>query len=78
VLVDYRREAVGQRGGRHISPLGACDAASDLSLVLDVTPVAAPRVWMPTGVLAKGLRTSDTVENRGCSVVRSRQGGQAD
>ena len=68
-IVNYRREAVGQRGGGHISPLGAYDAASDSFLVLDVNPAAADWVWMPAATLIKGMRTFDTVENRGYVLV---------
>jgi hypothetical protein len=60
VIVAYKREAVGQRGGGHISPLGAYDAASDSFLVLDVNPASAGWVWMPTATLVKGMRTFDT------------------
>ena len=72
VLVGYLREAVGQRGGGHISPLGAYDAVSDSFLVLDVNPARAGWVWMPTATLTKGMRTFDTVENRGYVVVTAR------
>ena len=72
VVVNYRREAVGQKGGGHISPLGAYDAASDSFLVLDVNPAAASWVWMPTATLVKGMRTFDTVENRGYVIVAPR------
>ena len=72
VIVNYRREAVGQRGGGHISPLGAYDAASDSFLVLDVNPAAAGWVWMPTATLVRGMRTFDTIENRGYILVESR------
>ena len=72
VIVNYRREAVGQRGGGHISPLGAYDAESDSFLVLDVNPAAAGWVWMPTATLVAGMRTFDTVENRGYILVDSR------
>jgi hypothetical protein len=68
-VINYRREAVGQKGGGHISPLGAYDAASDSFLVLDVNPAAANWVWMPTATLLKGMRTFDTVENRGYVIV---------
>lgn len=68
-IVNYWREAVGQRGGGHISPLGAYDAASDSFLVLDVNPAAASWVWMPTTTLVQGMRTFDTVENRGYVLV---------
>ena len=72
VIVNYRREAVGQRGGGHISPLGAYDAESDSFLVLDVNPGIAGWVWMPTRLLVNGMRTFDTVENRGYIVVEPR------
>jgi hypothetical protein len=71
VIVNYRREAVGQKGGGHISPLGAYDAASDSFLVLDVNPAAAGWVWMPATTLVKGMRTFDTVENRGYVLVHA-------
>ncbi len=69
VVVTYLRRAVGQDGGGHISPLGAYDAVSDSFLVLDVNPVSAGWVWMPTPTLVKGMRSFDTVENRGYVVV---------
>ncbi|MEJ8856715.1 phytochelatin synthase family protein [Variovorax robiniae] len=69
VIVNYRREAVGQKGGGHISPVGAYDAASDSFLVLDVNPSAAGWAWIPTATLVKAMRTFDTVENRGYVVV---------
>lgn len=72
VIVNYRREEVGQRGGGHISPLGAYDAGSDSVLVLDVNPASAGWVWMPLTTLVKGMRTFDTVENRGYVLVRAR------
>ena len=71
-IVNYRREAVGQRGGGHISPLGAFDAGSDSFLVLDVNPAAAGWVWMPSATLIKGMRTFDPVENRGYVLVSAR------
>jgi hypothetical protein len=72
VIVNYLREAVGQRGGGHISPLGAYDAGSDSFLVLDVNPAAAGWVWMPAATLFKGMRTFDTLENRGYVIVSPR------
>ena len=72
VIVTYRREAVGQPGGGHISPLGAYDALSDSFLVLDVNPTSAGWVWMPAATLIKGMRTFDTVENRGYILIDSR------
>ena len=72
VVVNYKREAVGQPGGAHISPLGAYDAESDSLLVLDVNPASAGWVWMPTATLIRGMRTFDTVENRGYILVQPR------
>jgi len=71
-VINYRREAVGQKGGGHISPLGAYDAGSDSFLVLDVNPAAANWVWMPTATLVRGMRSFDTVENRGYVIVAPR------
>ncbi len=61
MIVNDRREAVGQKGGGHISPLGAYDAASDSFLVLDVNPAAASRVWMPIAPPIMGMRAFDTI-----------------
>ena len=72
VVINYSRRAVGQQGGGHISPLGAYDAESDSFLVLDVNPASAGWVWMPTSTLIKGMRTFDTLENRGYVVVEQR------
>lgn len=70
VIVNYLRNAVGQAGGGHISPLGAYDAASDSVLVLDVNPSHYPWGWMPMATLIRGMRTRDVVENRGYILVR--------
>jgi hypothetical protein len=72
VVVNYRRRDVGQQGGGHISPVGAYDSESDSFLVLDVNPAAAGWVWMPTAILVKGMRTFDTIENRGYILVGPR------
>ncbi len=72
VVVNYWRQAVGQPGGGHISPLAAYDPQSDSFLVLDVNPASAGWVWMPTATLVKGMRTFDTVENRGYLHVEPR------
>ena len=69
VIVAFLREAVGERGGPHISPLGAYDAESDSFLVLDVNPASADWVWMPTKTLIRGMRTFDKVENRGYILI---------
>ena len=71
VIVAFLREAVGERGGPHISPVGAYDTESDSFLILDVNPASADWVWMPTATLIKGMRTFDKVENRGYILIKS-------
>lgn len=71
-IVTYSRRAVGQQGGGHISPLAAYDAESDSFLVLDVNPVSAGWVWMPSAILIKGMRSFDTLENRGYVLTETR------
>jgi hypothetical protein len=70
-VVNYDRRVLGQKGGGHISPLGAYDAASDSFLVLDVNPNDGKQwVWVPTAMMVAAMRTFDTVENRGYLLVR--------
>ncbi len=69
---NFRREAVGRKGGGHISPLGAYDAASDSFLALGVNPAAASWVWMPATTVVRGMWTFDTVENRGYVIASVR------
>ncbi|RZI84258.1 MAG: phytochelatin synthase [Rubrivivax sp.] len=76
VIVNYRRDAAGQPGGAHLSPLGAYDGDSDSFLVMDVNPANAGWVWMPALNLIKGMRTFDTVENRGYILVRRANAAQ--
>lgn len=71
VIVNYARPVLGQKGGGHISPLGAYDAASRSFLVLDVNPNDGKTwVWVPASKLLAAMRTHDTVENRGYLLVR--------
>ena len=69
VLVNYKRRALGQKGGGHISPLGAYDEGSDSFLIMDVNPNRAPWVWVGSDDLIAAMRTFDTVENRGYLLV---------
>lgn len=70
VVINYLRGALGQKGGGHISPLGAYDEASDSFLILDVNPNGHDWVWVPTALLGKSMRTRDVSENRGYLLVR--------
>lgn len=71
LVVNYRREDVGQSGGAHISPIGAYDAASDSVLILDVNPAAHSWVWIPLSSLFKAMKTFDKVENRGYVLIEA-------
>ena len=73
VLVNYARRALGQKGGGHISPLGAYDAASDSFLIMDVNPNRAAWVWVESADLIAAMRTFDTVENRGYLLISEPQ-----
>lgn len=69
VIVNYARAALDQKGGGHISPLGAYDAVSDSVLILDVNSSVQPWVWVKLNDLVAAMRTFDTVENRGYVLV---------
>ena len=69
VLVNYYRKTLGQKGGGHISPLGAYDETSDSFLIMDVNPNRAPWVWVNAADLINAMRTFDTVENRGYLLI---------
>ena len=69
VLVNYARKILGQKGGGHISPIGAYDQASDSFLVMDVNPNKAPWVWVKADLLVKAMNTFDTKENRGYLLI---------
>lgn len=70
VVVNYFRPVLGQKGGGHISPLGAYDKASDSFLILDVNPNGHTWVWVPAPLLIKAMRTRDATENRGYVLVK--------
>jgi hypothetical protein len=70
VVVNIFRPALGQKGGGHMSPLGAYDEASDSVLLLDVNPNGHSWAWVPIDMLIKAMRTRDVHENRGYLLVR--------
>lgn len=69
IIANYHRPALGQKGGGHISPVAAYDAASDSFLVLDVNPTAAPWVWVKAQYFYQAMNTKDTDSNRGYLLV---------
>lgn len=69
LVVNYDRKTLGQKGGGHISPLGAYDADTDSVLILDVNPNRAEWVWVSVKDLFSAMATFDTVENRGYLIL---------
>lgn len=69
VVVNYYRKSLGQKGGGHISPVGAYDQNSKSFLVMDVNPSKDEWVWVNEDDLLRAMQTKDTVENRGFLLV---------
>lgn len=73
VVVNYFRPELGQKGGGHLSPLGAYDQKSDSFLILDVNANAQHWVWAPAAALFDAMRTRDGAENRGFLLIREKR-----
>ncbi|MEO1802198.1 MAG: phytochelatin synthase family protein, partial [Cyanobacteria bacterium J06629_2] len=72
MLVNYRRPALDQPGGGHISPIAAYHSKSDRILILDVAAYKYPATWVSTEELWKGINSLDQTSNlsRGLITVR--------
>lgn len=55
LVVCYSREALGQTGAGHFSPVGGYHEASDSVLILDVARFKYPPHWAPLRDVAKGM-----------------------
>lgn len=73
VLVNYRRPALNQSGGGHISPLAAYHQASDRFLILDVAAYKYPPTWVKTKELWNGINSVDQTSklSRGLIMVQN-------
>ena len=69
IVINYKRSALGQKGGGHISPLGAYDKNTDSFLIMDVNSSKYNWVWVKSEEMIKAMRTFDTVENRGYLLI---------
>lgn len=69
LLVNYSRQALGQAGGGHISPVGAYHATTDRVLILDVARYRYPSVWVPLADLWQAIRSTDSSSGRSRGVV---------
>ena len=59
LIVNYERAALKQKGGGHMSPVGAYNAETDRLLVLDVASQKYPYTWVPTNALWNAMNTVD-------------------
>ncbi len=71
VVVNYGRKALGQKGGGHISPLGAYDPIHDAVLIMDVSRYKYAPIWVSVSRLYDAMNTqdSDSHRTRGYCVV---------
>ena len=79
LVANYDRKLLGQKGGGHISPLGAYEPRQDRVLILDVARYRYPAVWVTTADLWRSIRTVDSSSgvSRGVVVVSSSPGSSA-
>ena len=57
ILVNYGRKALGQKGGGHISPLGAYDPIHDAVLIMDVSRYKYAPIWVSVSRLYDAMNT---------------------
>ncbi|MEM8610283.1 MAG: phytochelatin synthase family protein [Myxococcota bacterium] len=64
MLVNYKRAALGQGGGGHISPLAAYDQDTDRVLILDTAGHKYPPTWVPVDLLFSAMATTDAASGK--------------
>lgn len=64
LIVNYSRQAVGQKGDGHISPVAAYDEESDRFLVLDVARYKYPPAWISAAELHAALQAEDSASHK--------------
>jgi hypothetical protein len=69
ILVNYRRHALNQSGGGHISPIAAYHQQSDRFLILDVAVYKYPATWVKTQELWNGINSIDRSSNRSRGLI---------
>jgi glutathione gamma-glutamylcysteinyltransferase len=74
LIVNYSRQALGQTGDGHFSPIGGYHAGSDSVLVLDTARFKYPPHWVPLELLFAGMQARDgaTGQPRGWLGLRAR------
>ncbi|MEM7595518.1 MAG: phytochelatin synthase family protein [Cyanobacteria bacterium P01_A01_bin.83] len=69
MLVNYRRPALNQPGGGHISPIAAYHQQSDRVLILDVAAYKYPPTWVRLEDLWNGINSLDQTSNRSRGLI---------
>jgi glutathione gamma-glutamylcysteinyltransferase len=64
IVVGYAREALGQTGDGHFSPVGGYHAGRDLVLLLDVARFKYPPHWVPLDLLYAATKRPDPAAGR--------------
>lgn len=69
VIVNYDRQALGQVGHGHFSPVAAYHESTDRWLVLDVARYKYPPVWVTTAALWHAMRGVDVGSHKSRGLV---------
>ncbi|ARV19544.1 hypothetical protein AEP_02618 [Curvibacter sp. AEP1-3] len=64
LIASYSRQALGQTGEGHFSPIGGYHAAKDLVLLMDVARFKYPPHWVPLSLLWSAMESLDNVTGK--------------
>ena len=73
LVVSYARQALGQTGDGHFSPIGGYHEGRDLALVLDVARFKYPPHWVPVEALYRAMFPVDVATGRSRGFVLLRR-----
>jgi hypothetical protein len=74
LVAAYGRDALGQTGAGHFSPLGGWHPGRDLALILDVARFKYPPHWVPVERLWSAMRSVDPATGRPRGYLRVGRG----
>jgi len=74
MAISYSREAVGQFGGGHFSPVAALDRETNSVLMLDTARYMYPPYWIPIELIFQAMLPIDLVtdKSRGYIVLQTK------
>lgn len=64
LIASYSRQALGQTGEGHFSPIGGYHAEKDLVLLMDVARFKYPPHWVPLSLLWSAMGSLDTATGK--------------